>query len=485
MPTQTRPTILVIFGATGDVVARKVIPSLYHLFRSHQLPAIFCVIGFSRRDQSNDVFREYIRDTLSKHVSPTLDSVAVNAFLELFSYVRAELDKPEDYTPLAEKLGLIDGEWRTCANKLFYLAVPPSLYQPIMNSLSASRLAESCSNEDSLSLRGGGPGRGVAWTRVLVEKPIGTNQSTAETIEIQLSHSFKEEQIYRIEHYLAKEMVRNILTFRFRNDIFEPIWNRDGIESVHIHLHETLGVEKRGAFYDAIGTLRDVGQNHLLQLLALVAMDAPTSFDPNAIRDARADILSHLKPMSREEMQTKTVRAQYDGYRSIAGVQPDSQTETYFRVTTEIDTPRWRGVPFVLDAGKRIDNIKKEIVITFKHPQPCLCPSNNHSKNHIVISIQPEEAIKIEFIAKKPGTTMETETRSMDFLFRPKDSIAQYVEEYAQVLLDAIRGDQTLFVNTKELEAMWRFIDPIVDAWSRNEVALVTYRPDTNEPIVT
>lgn len=481
MQIPSRPTILVIFGATGDVVARKVIPSLYHLFRSNQLPALFCVIGFSRREQSSNVFREYIREVLSKHVSlpPPSNSPLwqegghadnVDAFLNLFSYVRAELDRPEDYTPLGEKLGFIDGEWKTCANKLFYLAVPPSLYAPILNSLSISRLTEPCGEEGS-------------WTRVLVEKPIGTNQATAEAIDVQLARSFKEEQIYRIEHYLAKEMVRNILAFRFRNDIFENVWNRDGIESVHIHLHETLGVEKRGAFYDSVGTLRDVGQNHLLQLLALIAMDTPSSLDPDAIRDARADILSHLKPMSTSDIQSNTYRAQYHGYREIVGVAPDSQTETYFRVTTEIDTPRWRGVPFVFDAGKRINNIKKEIVITFKHPQPCLCPSEAHAKNRIVISMQPEEAIKIEFIAKKPGPTMEMEHRTMDFLLRPKDSIAQYVEEYAQVLLDAVRGDQTLFVNTKELEAMWRFIDPIVDAWSRNEVPLMTYQPDTNEPI--
>lgn len=472
------PTILVIFGATGDVVARKVIPSLFHLFRSNQLPAMFCVIGFSRREQDTDIFRAYVREMLEKHVSTTLDTQQVETFLNLFSYVRAELDQPADYTPLGEKLGFIDGEWKTCANKLFYLAVPPALYNPILNSLSVSRLTEPCGEEARLP-----DGQG-SWTRVLVEKPIGTNQATAEAIDEQLARLFKEEQIYRIEHYLAKEMVRNILAFRFRNDIFEPVWNRDGIESVHIHLHETLGVEKRGAFYDSVGTLRDVGQNHLLQLLALIAMDKPSSLNPDAVRDARADILMHLKPIAEAEIALNTYRAQYYGYREIVGVAPDSQTETYFRITAEIDTPRWYSVPFVLDAGKRIGNIKKEIVITFKHPKPCLCPPEHHSKNRIVISMQPDEAIKIEFLAKKPGSTMEMEHRTMDFLLRPKDSIAQYVEEYAQVLLDAVRGDQTLFVNTQELKAMWRFIDPIIDAWSKNNIPLEMYHPDTHEPIL-
>lgn len=475
----SRPTILVIFGATGDVVARKVIPSLFHLFRSNQLPAMFCVIGFSRRDQDSDVFRAYVREMLAKYTLPPPSNSPlgqggeyddIESFLNLFSYVRAELDQPTDYTALGEKLGFIDGEWKTCSNKLFYLAVPPSLYNPILNSLSVSRLTEPCGEEGS-------------WTRVLVEKPIGTNQATAEAIDEQLARLFKEEQIYRIEHYLAKEMVRNILAFRFRNDIFEPVWNANGIESVHIHLHETLGVEKRGSFYDAVGTLRDVGQNHLLQLLALIAMEKPKSFQADAIRDERANILAHLKPILAHEFPTNTFRAQYKGYREIAGVAPDSQTETYFRIKTEIDTPRWHGVPFILDAGKRIGNIKKEIVITFTHPKPCLCPSENHNKNRMVISMQPDEAIKIEFIAKKPGSTMEMESRTLDFLLRPKDSIAQYVEEYAQVLLDAIRGDQTLFVNTKELEAMWKFIDPIIDAWSKNEVPLNDYTPDTNEPL--
>ena len=255
MQLPSRPTILVIFGATGDVVARKVIPSLFHLFRTKQLPAMFCVIGFSRREQSDEMFRAYVQETLLKFVSADLVISEITPFLQLFSYVRAELDQPEDYTPLGTKLGWIDGEWKTCANKLFYLAVPPSLYAPILNSLSVSRLTEPCGEEGS-------------WTRVLVEKPVGSNQETAEEIDKLLGQLFQEEQIYRIEHYLAKEMVRNILTFRFRNDLFESIWNNTGIESVHIHLHETLGVEKRGAFYDAIGTLRDVGQNHLLQLLA-------------------------------------------------------------------------------------------------------------------------------------------------------------------------------------------------------------------------
>ena len=466
----SRPTILVIFGATGDVVARKVIPSLYHLFRSNQLPAMFCVIGFSRREQTTDVFRTYVREMLEKHVSPSLEATQVQTFLNLFSYTRAELDRPEDYTPLGEKLGFIDGEWKTCANKLFYLAVPPSLYNPILNSLSVSRLTESCGEEGS-------------WTRVLVEKPIGTNQATAEAIDEQLAQLFKEEQIYRIEHYLAKEMVRNILAFRFRNDIFEPVWNAQGIESVQIHLHETLGVEKRGAFYDSVGTLRDVGQNHLLQLLALIAMEKPSSLDPDAVRDARADVRTHLKPLSPIEIASNTYRAQYNGYQEIVGVGPNSQTETYFRIEAEIDMPRWRGVPFILDAGKRIGNLKKQIIITLKHPAPCLCPTDGHSKNRILISMQPDEAIKIEFVAKKPGATMEMESRTLDFLLRPKDSIAQYVEEYAQVLLDAVRGDQTLFVNTTELKAMWRFIDPIVEAWSQGSVPLNMYEPDTNESI--
>ncbi|MEK7452002.1 MAG: glucose-6-phosphate dehydrogenase, partial [Patescibacteria group bacterium] len=384
MQTLNKPTILVIFGATGDVVARKVIPSLYHLFRSKQLPQMFCIIGFSRREQDDRVFRDYIREMLTKHVSlpPPSNSPLgqggehvndVNTFLELFSYVRAELDKPEDYTRLGEKLGLIDGEWKTCAHKLFYLAVPPSLYTPILNSLSISRLTESC-GEDGV------------WTRVLVEKPIGTNQATAETIDTQLSQLFKEEQIYRIEHYLAKEMVRTILAFRFRNDLFESIWNHEQIESVHVHLHETLGVEKRGSFYDALGTLRDVGQNHLLQLLALIAMDKPSSLEPDAIRHERAAILSHLKPMSLADIQSNTFRAQYNGYREIIGVDQQSNTETYFRLTAEVQTERWSGVPFILDAGKRISNIKKEIVITFKHTIPCLCSSDTHQKNRIVIS---------------------------------------------------------------------------------------------------
>ena len=467
-PSNQIPTILVIFGATGDLMTKKIVPALFHLFTKGKLPSLFGLIGVARRDLSEDAFREHIQSVLTNHQDA---QNAHSAFLSLFSYHRGFFEKGADYESLAKKLGQIDGEWRVCSNKLFYLAVPPGLYEVIFRNLHSSGLTKPCSPEEG-------------WTRIIVEKPFGNDLKTAQKLEGLLANLFKEIQIYRIDHYLAKEMVQNMLSFRFSNSVFEQSWSSAFIERIDIRLLEAIGVEDRGSFYDGLGALRDVGQNHLLQMLALVTMDHPLTFQAESVRKKRAQLLLALKKLSQREIIEGTFRAQYKGYHSIRGVEPHSQTETYFKIRVFLTLPRWQGMPIILESGKRMGKAKKEISITFKHPIPCLCPPGiqEHYKDKVIFSLEPKEGIVIQFWSKKPGLTFEMEERTLDFLLRAKRASGQYVEEYEKLLLDCIAGDQTLFVSTEEIRAMWRFIDPIASAWQKNLVPLKFYPPDTSEP---
>ncbi len=465
------PTVLVVFGATGDLMQKKIIPALYSLFITDRLPKFFQIVAYARRPLTDIDYRDHVQAALSHYYKDQLDEAKLSTFLERFSYHQGTFESLVDYTNLAEHLGRIDGEWRVCSNKLFYLSVPPHYYDQIFDHLKSSHLTDPCSDE-------------VGWTRVLVEKPFGDDLATARRLDTKLAELFKEEQIYRIDHYLAKEMLQNILSFRFSNNLFESAWDSRSIERIEIRLLEDIGVEDRGSFYDGVGALRDVGQNHLLQMLALVTMEHPQSYSPAAVRQARAEAISHIRSLTDEEIPDRTYRAQYEGYRQIQGVRADSATETYFKVCTSLNSARWAGVPIVLESGKRMGQVLKEIIVTFKHPQPCLCPpeQERHYQNRVVFQLAPEESIRISFFSKKPGFTMEMEERSFEFcLNQGTKPRAQYVEEYAKLLLDSICGDQTLFISTEEVKAMWQAIDPIVQAWERNRVPLHSY-PSGTEP---
>jgi len=300
-----------------------------------------------------------------------------------------------------------------------------------------------------------------------------------------LSELFKETQIYRVDHYLAKEMIQNILSFRFSNTLFENIWNKESIQRIDIRLLEKLGVENRGTYYDSVGALIDMGQNHILQMLAFTTMDHPESFESDPIRFKRAEILKTIRPPSKSEIKKSSYRAQYNGYRNIDGVKKGSNTETYFKIGgTFLTAPRWDGVPITLESGKRLGNAKKEIVVTFKHPTPCLCPEGaSHYENKVTFSLEPEELISVQFWAKKPGLTFDIEEKNLEFYLRRGRKKMQYVEEYEKLFLDIIAGDQTLFITTDEVRAMWKFTDPIVNAWQENVTKLETYKPNTNEPV--
>ncbi len=472
MPTSNTPTVLTVFGATGDLMARKIVPSLAYLKAKGRLPDRFRVVGFSRRDWNDDMLRAHVGEILDALKGTVPVGQAREEFLDLFAYHQGQFYDDDAYASLAEHLAAVDDEWGLCSSKLFYLAVPPEQYRTIFERLAASGLTESCSDL-------------TGWTRVLVEKPFGADGATAQELDELLGSLFEERQIYRIDHYLAKEMLQGILSFRFSNALFEPSWDGESIDRIEIRLLESIGVEKRGAFYDGVGALRDVGQNHLLQMLALITMDKPASMAPEDIREQRAAMCARLEAPPAEEIAAHSFRAQYDGYCEIDGVAPDSETETYFRLRTTLAGRRWAGVPVTMESGKRMGKALKEISVHFRHPDACLCDSASADphENKVTFQIEPEETIKIEFWAKKPGFDNELELREFTFFLYEKAEKAQYVEEYAKLLYDAIGGDQTLFVSTEEVAAMWAFIDPILEVWRSGDVPLERYRPDSAEVV--
>ncbi|MBI4088341.1 glucose-6-phosphate dehydrogenase [Candidatus Kaiserbacteria bacterium] len=466
-PEKDIPTIFVAFGATGDLMRRKVLPALYYSYKHGELPAMFTVIGFSRREWSDDEFRTYVRGVLEEHADTSMRDDELEPFLKLFKFQKGTFENPKSYEELKKTFDACDAAWKVCSNKLFYLSAAPEYYDVILNELHSSGLTDPCDPEEG-------------WTRVIVEKPFGMDSTTAKKLDELLGKLFKERQIYRIDHYLAKEMLQNILTFRFSNNLFEIPWGKSLIESIRIRVLEKIGVEKRGAFYDSVGALRDVGQNHLLQMLALVTMDHPETFDAEIIQKKRAKILEALIVPAEKEIVRTTFRAQYEGYRDIAGVAPGSETETYFKVKALLNHPRWESVPIVMESGKRLGEPLKEIVVTFRHPAPCLCPPGQpHHKNEVIFRMEPKEEILIEFWTKKPGFSFTTERREFNYMLRDTSVHIPYVEEYAKLLLDCIRGDQTLFTSTEEIRAMWRYVDPILAAWRKDAVPLAIYVPDT------
>jgi glucose-6-phosphate 1-dehydrogenase len=431
------PTIFVIFGITGDLAQRKLLPSLLSLYTKKLLPEKFAIIGVSRRMLSREEFRQFVRDEINIKFGQYREE-DVKHFLDHMSYVQGSFDTDDMYTRLAERLQSIDKQqFKTCSNKLFHLSVPPTLYENILDHLSNSGLTVPCGPEEG-------------WTRVLIEKPFGNDSETAKKLDKKLGELFKEDQIFRIDHYLAKEALQNILVFRFANSLFEPLWNNRFVDKVHIKLFEKIDIEGRGAFYDGVGALRDVGQNHVLQMLALVAMEEPEVLDAEHIRKERAKILKNLEC---EEI----VRGQYTGYRDEKGVADGSMTETYFRIEAGINTGRWKKTPFYLESGKALDESKTEIDIYFK--------SKTEQQNILTFRVQPDEGIKIRFWVKKPGLGMEIESKPLKFKYSDFPNKEAIPDAYEKVIYDAFVGDQTLFTSTDEVLAAWKFITPIIKNW--------------------
>jgi glucose-6-phosphate 1-dehydrogenase len=451
------PTIFIILGITGDLAGRKLLPSLLNLYVKKLLPQKFAIVGFSRRAFTREEFREFIRGHM-KIASGQYHEEDIKHFLDHMYYEQGLFDIPTSYANLSMRLKIIDDGFHQCSNKLFHLAVAPTYYETILEHLSNSGLTIPCGGDEG-------------WTRVLVEKPFGHNIETAKKLDKRLGELFDEEQIFRIDHYLAKEALQNVLAFRFTNTIFEPLWNFNHIEAVHIKLLEKGGIEGRGGFYDDIGALKDVGQNHILQMLALVAMEPPEKFDADSIRKERAKLLARLKILPTKKFSDYTVRGQYEGYANEKGVKRNSQTETYFRVQTFIDSPRWKNVPFYIESGKALSESKSEINVYFKNE------SEQDLQNVLTFRIQPDEGIKIKFFVKTPGFGMKVEPKTLKFKYSESHTFQELPDAYERVLYDAIMGDQTLFTSTDEVMQAWKFITSIITSWST--LPLTIYKKGT------
>ncbi|MCA9371488.1 glucose-6-phosphate dehydrogenase [Candidatus Woesebacteria bacterium] len=467
--TFSLPTIFVIFGITGDLVKKKILKSLYDLYLKQLLPEKFLIYGFSRRRYDDEQLRAYLLEIMNRRIFK--EPKQYNAFLSHIHYVQGNFLTISAYEDLALKLGRVDKDWTFCSNKLFYLAVPPVVYPQLINNLHLSGLTKPCSPEEG-------------WTRVILEKPFGTDFESAKALDMQLAKLFKEEQIYRVDHYLAKETVRNILAFRFGNSFLQPAWNKHYIHSISVRLYEKDLVGSRGGFYDKVGALRDVGQNHMLQLLAFFLMDQPKTFTPEEIKKERSKALSSLKLFSAQEVKDNAFRGQYDGYTNEDGVAAHSTIETYFKIRAYSTCPDFVGVPLILESGKGMHQNRTEVVVEFKRPSSNLFDVDKQQNNTLHYLIKPHEKISLDFLAKRPGFSYMLDSHELSFDYHERHRHEEFVDDYEALLYDIIRGDQTLFVSTGEILNQWKFIEPFVETWNKMGIKdLQKYLPGNFEGI--
>jgi len=478
---QAPPVVLVIFGASGDLAHRKLVPSLFDLFVAGLLSRYFAVVGFSRSSLSDEDFRASLREGVQRHARHTpIDEQAWTRFSSALHYQSGQFDDPASYHELAERLAEIDREHGTQGNRLFYLATPPELFPVIIDQLGAVGLNKS-SNEH-------------AFVRIVVEKPFGTDLTTARQLNREVQEVFQETQVYRIDHYLGKETVQNILAFRLANGIFEPIWNRNYIDHVQITVAESEGVGLRGGYYDQVGAFRDMVVNHMLQLLTVIAMEPPVVFEAEPVRDEKLKVLKALRRITLEEVGERTLRGQYTsgvidgqpvaGYRGEEKVAPDSWTETFVVAKLEIDNWRWAGTPFYLRHGKRLPRRFTEIAIQFKRaPQTFFPGAERLEPNVLAIRIQPDDGISLRFAAKAPGATMQLQEVDMNFLYRSSFSQGDdQVDAYERLLLDAMLGDRTLFTRADEVEQAWIWAEDILRGFRKRRQDVHFYPAGTWGP---
>jgi glucose-6-phosphate 1-dehydrogenase len=461
--TAPAPCAIVIFGATGDLTHRKLLPALFRLDRQGLLPPRRAIVGVARKELSDEAFAAEVKAALTEHGGGPPDEETWADFARDLRYVTGEFADPAAFTRLAELLERLDRESGTDGNRLFYFAVPPSFYAVLFERLSAAGLMK---QQD---------GR---FARVVVEKPFGRDLDSARDLNAKALAAADESQIFRIDHYLGKETVQNILVFRFGNAIFEPIWNHRFVDQVQITVGESIGVEGRGKFYEEAGASRDIVQNHLMQLLSLVAMEPPIAYEADAIRNEKVKVLQSIPILKPREVREKVVRGQYGpgsvegedvpGYRQEPGVAPDSTVETYVALELAIDNWRWAGVPFYVRAGKRLPKRVTEIAVTFKSvPHAFFGGSSGDGvePNVLALRIQPEEGISLKFEAKVPGQALRVEPVKMDFLYGSSFG-AEVPEAYERLLLEALVGDRTLFIRKDEVEAAWAIVSAVHAAWA-------------------
>ncbi|HCK67323.1 MAG TPA: glucose-6-phosphate dehydrogenase [Anaerolineae bacterium] len=458
-------TTIIIFGASGDLTQRKLIPSLFHLFRKRRTPKRLQIIGFGGTEFSDEAFREHLHEGMKKLASFEFTEEEWNLFAPNLCYVSGKYTEIEHFTKLSEQLKKIENDEES--NRLYYMALPPSLFPTIIDNLDKSNLL----NENG------------AWRRVVLEKPFGTDLESAITLNKQVHKALNENQIYRIDHYLGKETVQNILFTRFANTIYEPIWNRNYIDHVQITVAEKVGLEHRAGFYDGVGVLRDMFQNHLLQLLTLVAMEPPASFSASALRNEKVKVLSAIKPMTPEQVSTNTVRAQYKGYSEEKDVSVGSTTPTYAALRLFVNNWRWQGIPFYLRSGKNLAEKQSQIIIQFKEPPLAMFPMQTMKPNMLVLYLQPDEGVHVRFEAKAPDKVNETRSVDMEFHYDEAFGKSAIPEAYERLLLDAIQGDASLFTRADEVETAWSIIDPILQTWETHQTPpLAVYKPSTWGP---
>jgi glucose-6-phosphate 1-dehydrogenase len=465
------PAVMVIFGGTGDLSGRKLLPALYNVSKQRLLPAGFAVVGAAIDDMSDDAYRKHAADKIREFSrTQPIDDRVLDAFLSNVFYLKVDFSKLDQFKMLAKKLEQLDLDRHIPGNRIYYCATPPPTYETITEQLNAAGMAE-----------------GNGYHRIVIEKPFGSDLKSARELTQILQRAFPEDSVYRIDHYLGKETVQNIMAFRFANSIFEPVWNNNLIDSVQITVAEEIGIENRGSYYDRAGTLRDIVQNHALQLLTFVAMEPPLAFEANAVRDEKVKVLRAIRPITEQEASHATVRGQYtkgwvmgehvEAYREEKNVSPGSLTETFTALRLFVDNWRWANVPFYIRAGKRLPKRVTEIRIQFKLPPHITFgreATQELDPNAITLRIQPEEGISLKFGAKVPSAGLRIRSVTMDFQYMTS-FLVDVPEAYERLLLDCMIGDPTLFTRADETEAAWKIVDPIEAAWRDGRPPLGMY----------
>ena len=454
------PATLVIYGASGDLTRRKLIPALFSLYRKKRLPADFRVVGYSRSALSDEEFRERVAVDENDQSCAAVDAGQWKDFAANIYYQSGSFTEVEDFVSFEQRLKDYEKEE---AHRLYYMATPPGLFTSIVANLGKTGMVD----------------QNGTWKRVVIEKPFGRDLQSAKELNDTLHRDLKENQIYRIDHYLGKETVQNVMVFRFANAIFEPIWNRNYIDNVQITVAEEVDVGHRAGYYDKSGVLRDMFQNHMIQMLALVAMEPPFSFEADAIRNEKVKLFSAIRPITGNEVTEQTIGAQYKGYRNAEGIPRDSKTATYAAIRLHIDNWRWKGVPFYLRSGKALPKKTSEIIIQFREPPHVmfpLTPGYSITSNMLALRVQPDEGILLRFEAKVPDTAADMRSVNMDFRYDDSFGGCSIPEAYERLLFDALNGDASLFTRSDGIEKGWQFIDPIIRGWeSKQAPGLATY----------